>query len=67
MNNSDNADNRDSVRQTIAQLEKEIAADDQRAAAAAAAEERATRVHAATAPPAATRADVDDRAVRRRR
>lgn len=37
LNNSDNADNRDSVRQIIAQLEREIAIDDQRAAAAAAA------------------------------
>jgi tetratricopeptide (TPR) repeat protein len=36
LNNSENADNRESVRQTITQLEREIAAEDQRAAAAAA-------------------------------
>jgi tetratricopeptide (TPR) repeat protein len=38
LNNSESADNRDSVRQIIGQLEREIAADDQRAAAAAAAQ-----------------------------
>jgi len=36
LNNSENAPNRDNVQQTIAQLEREIAADDQRAAATAA-------------------------------
>jgi tetratricopeptide (TPR) repeat protein len=41
LNNSENADNRESVRQTITQLEREIAAEDQRAAAAAAATQAA--------------------------
>ncbi len=36
LNNSDNAPNRDSVRQVIGQLEREIAADDERAATEAA-------------------------------
>ena len=36
LNNSENADNRESVRQIITQLERDIAAEDQRAAAAAA-------------------------------
>jgi tetratricopeptide (TPR) repeat protein len=36
LNNSENADNRETVKQIIAQLERELAADEQRAAAAAA-------------------------------
>ena len=35
LNNSENADNRDNVRQIITQLERDLAAEDQRAAAAA--------------------------------
>jgi tetratricopeptide (TPR) repeat protein len=50
LNNSDNTDNRETVKQTIAQLEREIAADDQRAAAAA----EAARAAKNTAPPATT-------------
>ena len=41
LNNSENADNRESVRQTITQLEREIAVEDQRAVAAAAAAQAA--------------------------
>lgn len=37
LNNSENADNRETVKQIIAQLERDLAADEQRAAAAAAA------------------------------
>ena len=53
LNNSENADNRESVRQIIVQLEREIAADDQRAAAAASqAEKQASPpVVATTIPP----------------
>ena len=52
LNNSENADNRESVRQTITQLEREIAAEDQRAAAATAAAQSAQ----AAKPPAETTA-----------
>jgi tetratricopeptide (TPR) repeat protein len=62
LNNSENADNRESVRQTITQLEREIAVEDQRAVAAAAAaqaakpapESVAVRAKPATEPTAET-------------
>jgi len=50
LNNSENADNRESVRQIITQLERELAADDQRAAAAAAAASKAPPPVALAAP-----------------
>ena len=56
LNNSDNADNRDSVRQIITQLEHEIAAEEQRAAAAAA-QAQAIKPAAPPAPQAATVAE----------
>ena len=51
LNNSENADNRESVRQIITQLERDIAAEDQRAAAAAKPRKRRRRVSRSTRRP----------------
>ena len=59
LNNVDNAENRDSVRQIIGQLERDIAAEDQRAAAAAAAARTKATDAMVTAPKAAATATID--------
>jgi tetratricopeptide (TPR) repeat protein len=57
LHNSDNADNRETVKQTIAQLEREIAADDQRAAAAVARADASNSTTTATTPTTAATAE----------